>query len=66
MSREEFALRAEAFDGFEQWCHEHGDPSDVVFTGEADVADDALAGYVRHLFRQGATLGKAKLINTIN
>ena len=66
MSREEFALRAEAFDGFEQWCHDNRDRSDVVFNGEADEADDALAGYVRHLFRQGATLGKAKLINTIN
>ena len=59
-------VRLATFDGFEQWCHDNVDRSDVVFNGEADEADDALAGYVRHLFRQGATLGKAKLINTIN
>ena len=62
MSRAEIALRAEAFDGFEQWCHDNGHRSDVVASGEAAEADDALAGYVRHLFRQGATIGKAKRV----
>ena len=51
VSREELALRAEAFAGFERWCHDNGARSDVVFTGEPDEADVALVGYVRHLFR---------------
>ena len=62
MSREELALRAEAFAGFERWCHDNGARSDVVFTGEPDEADIALVGYERHLFRQGATIGKAKRV----